>query len=276
LSRRAVARVYCSADAQTQMLPADEFHGAPRVFCLITKCFYLVIRQVSACSNKNTPSWCVMARRDLHWPSTSRKEDRLRSSRFSLADDVGVGPQGEKSRPVCVQRIPGWGERRTRQPRSTHPRVILDSGCHRKAAGLADRLVGQPIPPVSFDCYQGRPVDLDTYASGFLLVLYLYPGSASSPEGGPDAQAMDAAVRWPHQLLSDTELQLASAFDLPTFKIDGVRRYHRIVLLANGGRISKAFFPISSAARCAAQVLTWMQLAAAGPPPSVCSPPDAS
>jgi peroxiredoxin len=254
-----------------------------------------------------------MTRQDLHWPRT-REEERLRSPRFSLADGMGVGPKGEKSRPGFVQQIPGWGERRTCQLRSTHPRVILNSGCHRKAAGLADRLVGQPIPPVSLDCYQGRPVDLETYASGFSLVLYLYPGSTSSAEGGPDAQATDASqhrafrerlsdfiareyrvigissqseheqaqavmthdVKWPHRLLSDPELRLASAFDLPTFNLDGARLYQRIVLVVSRGRISKAFFPISSGARSAAQVLAWMQLAAAGPPLSIGSPPDVS
>jgi peroxiredoxin len=295
------------------MLPAIESRGSLYVIRLITKSFYLLIRRILPAQTKNTPSWRVMTRWDLHWPST-REEERLRSPRSSLADGVGVGPQGEKSRPVFVPQIPGWGERRTRQPRSTHPRVILDSGCDRKAAGLADRLVGQPIPPVSLDCYQGRPVDLETYASGFSLVLYLYPGSASSPGDGPDARATDALqhrafrerlsdftareyrvigissqseheqaqavmthdVKWPHRLLSDPELQLASAFDLPTFRVDGVRRYQRIVLVANGGRISKAFFPISSGARSAAQVLAWMQLAAAGPPVSIGSPTDAS
>jgi hypothetical protein len=126
-------------------------------------------------------------RRSLHRPNT-RGEDSLRSPRFSLADGVGIGPQGEKSRPAFVQQTPGWVERRTRQPRSTHPRVIQDSGYHRKVTGLSDRLVGQPIPPVTLDCHQGRPVDLETYASRFSLVLYPYPGSA----GNPDAQATDA------------------------------------------------------------------------------------
>jgi peroxiredoxin len=251
--------------------------------------------------------------KDLHWPST-REEDKLRPPRFPFADGVGIGPQGKKSRQVFVQQIPGWVERRARQPRSTHPRVILNSGCSRNAVGLADRLVGQPIPPVSLDCYQGRPVDLETYASGFSLVLYLYPGSTSSAEGGPDTQATDASqhrafrerlsdfiareyrvigissqseheqaqavmthdVKWPHRLLSDPELRLASAFDLPTFNLDGGRRYQRIVLVVSGGRISKAFFPISSGARSADQVLAWMQLAATGPPLSIGSSPDAS
>jgi peroxiredoxin len=296
------------------MLPAEEFHGAPRVSRLITKCFYLVIRRIWPARTKNTSSWRVMTRRDLHWPST-REENSLHSPRLSLADGVGVGPQGEKSRPVFVQQFPGWVERRTRQPRSTHPRVILDSGCPREAGvGLADRLVGQPIPPVSLDCYQGRPVDLETYANGFSLVLYLYPGSTSSAEGGPDARVTDALqhrafrerlsdfiareyrvigissqseheqaqavmthdLKWPHRLLSDSELRLASAFDLPTFTLDGARLYQRIVLVVSRGRISKAFFPISSGARSAVQVLAWMQLAADGPPLSIGSPPDVS
>ncbi len=295
------------------MLPAIESRGCLYVIRLITKSFYLVIRRILSARTKNTSSWRGMTRRYLHWPSTG-EEERLHSPRFSLGDGVGGGPQGEKSRPVFVQQIPGWGERRTRLPRSTHPRVVLDGGCHRKAVGLADRLVGQPIPPVNLDCYQGRPVDLETYASGFSLVLYLYPGSTSSSEDGPDAQVTDVSqhrafrerladfiaceyrvigissqseheqaqavmthdVKCPHRLLSDPELRLASAFDLPTFNLDGARRYQRVVLVVNQGRISKAFFPVSSGARSAAQVLAWMQLAAAGPPLSIGSPPDVS
>jgi peroxiredoxin len=208
--------------------------------------------------------------------------------------------QGDRIHTGTVRASTEWhASHAQRHPGEEMPRG-RNSGCRRKTAGLADRLVGQPIPPISLDCYQGRPVDLERYASGFSLVLYLYSGGASSPEDGPDAQAMDALqhrafrerlsdfiareyrvigissqsqheqaqavmthdVKWPHRLLSDPELQLASAFDLPTFNVDGARRYQRIVLVANDGMISKAFFPTSSGARSAAQVLAWIQLAA--------------
>jgi hypothetical protein len=56
-------------------------------------------------------------------------------------------------------------------------------------------------------------------------------------------------------MLTDPELQFAQELELPTFTVDGASWYYRLTLVARGGTIDKAFFPISSAARSAAQVV---------------------
>jgi len=131
-------------------------------------------------------------------------------------------------------------------------------------------------------------------------VIYIYPGGRSSPEDGKDTPRLDGvqhrafrarkgelaglgatvigissqprsaqldslvAGRVPHLLVSDPELLLARELELPTFTADGARWYRRLTLVATGGHIEKAFFPVS-VARSAAQVITWMRLHDAGP-----------
>jgi peroxiredoxin len=61
-------------------------------------------------------------------------------------------------------------------------------------------------------------------------------------------------------LLSDPELQLARELELPTFELDAARWYQRLTLVASGGRIEKAFFPVSSAAGSVGQVIAWLSV----------------
>jgi peroxiredoxin len=161
---------------------------------------------------------------------------------------------------------------------------------------LADRLGGLPIPRVVLSCFQGYPVNLKQYANGFPLVIYFYPGSSSSPEDGHDCPMMDAAQHRAfrdhqpdfvaheyraigissqseqaqhksaaddhisHLLLTDPTLQLAQELELPTFTADHKRWYQRLTLVASGGSVDKAFYPVPSAARSAAQVIAWLRL----------------
>jgi peroxiredoxin len=55
-------------------------------------------------------------------------------------------------------------------------------------------------------------------------------------------------------------MTLPEALELPTFEADGTRWYERLTLVVGSGRVQKAFFPVASAARSAAQVLAWMQI----------------
>jgi peroxiredoxin len=64
----------------------------------------------------------------------------------------------------------------------------------------------------------------------------------------------------PHLLLSDPELLVADALELPTFEKDGGPWYERLTLVVGLGRVQKAFFPVANAARSAAQVIAWMQI----------------
>ena len=62
----------------------------------------------------------------------------------------------------------------------------------------------------------------------------------------------------PFPLLSDSDLTLAAEFRLPTFEVDDMTLYKRLTLIAEGGRIVKAFYPVFPPDRNAAEVLAWL------------------
>jgi peroxiredoxin len=175
-------------------------------------------------------------------------------------------------------------------------RMVSAGSSSGEARRLADRLVGRPIPSVLLGGFDGSAVNLCELADAFGLVIYLWPGCASSPSDGEQTSLMDAAQHRAfgehqrdlearqyrvigissqsqrsqrqsalehavaHMLLSDPELQLARELELPTFELDAARWYQRLTLVASGGRIEKAFFPVSSAAHSAAQVIAWLSV----------------
>lgn len=61
-----------------------------------------------------------------------------------------------------------------------------------------------------------------------------------------------------YDILSDPDLMLGQALGLPTFVFGGMRLYKRLVLLAEEGRISHAFYPVFPPDRSAAEVLAWL------------------
>jgi peroxiredoxin len=138
----------------------------------------------------------------------------------------------------------------------------------------------------------GEDVALDRFASRS-LVLYLYPGGSSSPDGGNDSLLADAAQHrafrdllpelanrrfvvhglssetpqtqlasavaqsLTHGLLSDPQLLLTGAMGLPTITVAGAQYYRRLTIVVQHGRISHVFFPVVNVQRSADQVLTW-------------------
>lgn len=159
---------------------------------------------------------------------------------------------------------------------------------------LVDRLVGLPLPPVVMTGFDG-PLNLSDLTVNAPLVLYLYPGTATSPSDGdsspltdvlehrafrdhqPDLEAMGASAFGissqslesqlqilvdhaipPRQLLRDTRLHLASELGVATFILNGACWYHRLTLIALDGEIVKAW--AADPARTAAQAVAWMQL----------------
>jgi peroxiredoxin len=63
----------------------------------------------------------------------------------------------------------------------------------------------------------------------------------------------------PFPLLSDAGLALADEpLRLPTFEADGMTLYRRLTLIAEAGRIAKAFYPVFPPDRDAAEVLAWL------------------
>jgi peroxiredoxin len=63
----------------------------------------------------------------------------------------------------------------------------------------------------------------------------------------------------PFPLLSDPELRLAAALDLPTFEVDGTRLYKRLTLIAQDGVIAKVFYPVFPPDRNAGEVIAWLE-----------------
>jgi peroxiredoxin len=69
----------------------------------------------------------------------------------------------------------------------------------------------------------------------------------------------------PFPLLSDAGLALAKEpLHLPTFEAAGLRLYRRLTLVAEAGRIVKAFYPVFPPDRDAASVLAWLGSRAGG------------
>lgn len=163
------------------------------------------------------------------------------------------------------------------------------------AQRLARRLVGSTIPALLLVGTRGEDAALDRLASRS-LVLYLYPGASSSPDGGDDSLLTDAtqhrafrerlselanrrfvvlglssetpeaqlvsavAQRLSHVLLSDPRLLLADAMGLPTVTVAGARLYRRLTIVVHRGQIGHVFFPVANVQRSADQVLTWAKV----------------
>ena len=77
---------------------------------------------------------------------------------------------------------------------------------------------------------------------------------------GTDYQAELAdRLGLPFTILSDPDLTLADALDLPTFEADGNRLFSRLTLIVTDGRIEHVFYPIFPPDQHAAEVLDWLR-----------------
>lgn len=65
----------------------------------------------------------------------------------------------------------------------------------------------------------------------------------------------------PFQLISDSDLQLKEALNLPLLeiKVDGASLYKRVTLIIREGRIVKVFYPIFPPDKNAENVIAWLQ-----------------
>jgi peroxiredoxin len=155
----------------------------------------------------------------------------------------------------------------------------------RRAAG---GLVGRAIPALNLMTSAGTPFELSCEMDE-AAVLYVFPGAASSDcvaADGAQHRAFDRhredlrerslkvfglssesersqrlrvlEHRVCHTLVSDPQLQLGRALELPTFTDEGTTCYRRLTIVAVDGRIVKAFFPVESPQRSASQVLCWL------------------
>ena len=87
---------------------------------------------------------------------------------------------------------------------------------------------------------------------------------AGARVAGLSAQTLDDQVefaernRMPFPIVSDERLELARALGLPTFEVEGLTLYKRVTLVAERGRIVKAFYPVFPPDRNAEEVLAWI------------------
>jgi peroxiredoxin len=79
-----------------------------------------------------------------------------------------------------------------------------------------------------------------------------------SAQTSEDQREFATREHMPYPLLSDPELRLAAALDLPTFEIGGMTLYKRLTLIAREGVIERVFYPIFPPDRDAANVVAWL------------------
>lgn len=64
----------------------------------------------------------------------------------------------------------------------------------------------------------------------------------------------------PFPILSDRNLELARALTLPTFTAAGMTLLKRMVLVIDGGTLTKVFYPVFPPDRSAAEVIAWLRV----------------
>ncbi|MEJ7757944.1 MAG: MerR family transcriptional regulator [Nocardioidaceae bacterium] len=77
-----------------------------------------------------------------------------------------------------------------------------------------------------------------------------------------DAQYQQDLVRrlhLPYPMLSDPELSLAGALDLPLFEANGWELYKRLTLVVDGATITHVFYPVFPPGSHADEVLDWLR-----------------
>lgn len=65
----------------------------------------------------------------------------------------------------------------------------------------------------------------------------------------------------PFPILSDADLELTRALDLPTFTTAGMTLLKRLTLVIDDGVIAKVFYPVFPPDRSAAEVVDWLRAA---------------
>lgn len=158
------------------------------------------------------------------------------------------------------------------------------------ATVLRHRLIGRKLDAdFALDATDGQQLRLGGPTAA--LAVYLFPGSATSPEYGHDTPLADAeehrsfrdlherltrlglivvgvssqpeaklkeaiaANRLRQPLASDATLRLGELLKLPTFRAGAERAYERLTVLIVAGKISQVFYPVPTPGSHAQEVL---------------------
>jgi peroxiredoxin len=154
-------------------------------------------------------------------------------------------------------------------PRLRLPSTLNDTAALAELAN--DRLVayvyprtgtpGEPLPAGWDDIPGARGCTPQSCAYRDSLAEFASLGAAVigiSAQSSAEQAEFAERERIPFPLLSDSDLKLANELRLPTFEAGGMTLYRRLTLVAEDGRISKAFYPVFPPDRDAAEVLAWL------------------
>jgi peroxiredoxin len=89
-----------------------------------------------------------------------------------------------------------------------------------------------------------------------LGVAYLY---GLSTQGSDYQREAAERLHLPFALLSDAGLELTRALGLPTFAVEGMTLIKRMVLVIDGGMITKVFYPVFPPDESAGAVVAWLR-----------------
>lgn len=121
---------------------------------------------------------------------------------------------------------------------------------------------GQPSPtgwdaiPGARGCTPQACAIRDSYAEFSELGARVFGLSSQFP-----ADQLEAAQRLalPYPLLSDSDLTLARAWQLPTFSVDGLTLIRRITIFVMNGVVDGVIYPVFPPDRSAAAALAWLR-----------------
>lgn len=85
-----------------------------------------------------------------------------------------------------------------------------------------------------------------------------YVFGISTQVGGEQSEAAER-LHLPFPLLSDADLELAKALNLPRMTVEGRTMLKRMALILDDGRITHVFYPVFPPDRNATDVLTWLR-----------------
>ncbi len=188
-----------------------------------------------------------------------------------------------ESRPACPAK-PGGDE--------LSPAASALAQRHAERARV-QRLIGQALPDVDLECSGDLCRDSDIAIERY-VAYYFYPGSRVPSGTSRESPAADRAQHRAfavyaaqlatehvrvvgvsteppnelyatrnahhvaHDLLSDPQLELAKALDLPTFHDASGERYRRLLLLTKARTIEWVSYPVDDPAAGPHQILTWL------------------
>ncbi len=210
---------------------------------------------------------------DVSTPTVTKEDD-------GIPADSGCGPS-----PALI----GDAQAAERNPLRKWVREVDE------AKRLIRRLVGELLPEVELQTPQSGRERLLSLLSD-IAVVYFVPGDKDEPyEDGyptpdtsqhrgyvnrkayfekmrvqiicvssqPAAQLLGVGhyFDFSHLMLSDPNLEIAQALDLPTVCDGDIFRYRRLTLITNGGQIAKVFYPLQSrdAVHSARQAVGWIE-----------------